>query len=153
MAVGMIENKLTLAIDPGTHCGIAIYDPKQKKIVKIHSTDFFGAFTFLKTLDRAEFNIVVEVPGEYVYKRNDGEKGMSRDVMIFRMGGTRREGQLMAKGCRILGFNVKEVLPVAAKKWDAAQMKREIGFDEPTNQHVRDAARLAHHYSSEFLRG
>jgi len=149
----MIENKLTLGIDPGTSTGIAIYDSKQKKIIQTHSTDFFGAFKILKSLDREKINIVVEVPGEFVYKRNDGEQGKSRDVMVFRMGGTRREGQLMAIGCRILGFNVKEVLPIQAKKWDAAQIKREIGFDERTNQHVRDAARLAFVYSSEFLRG
>ena len=148
----MIE-KLTLAIDPGTNTGICIYDSKQKKIIETHTTDFFGAFKILKSLDREKINVVVEVPGEFVYKRNDGEKGMSRDVMVFRMGGNRREGQLIAIGCRILGFNVKEVLPVKAKKWDAAQLQRETGYANPTNQHVRDAIRLSVRYSSEFLRG
>lgn len=148
----MIE-KLTLALDPGTHTGIAIYDPKQKKIIKTHSTDFFGAFKFLKSLDRDSVNVVVEVASTFVYNRNNGEKGMSRDKMCFLMGGTRREGQLMAIGCRILGFNVKEVQPIPAKKWTAEQLKRELGFDARTNQHVRDAARLAYFYSSLFLRG
>lgn len=149
----MIEKRYIVGIDAGQTTGIAIYDSNQKKILKIHSTDFFGAFTFVKTLDRDKFNVVVEVAGEFVYKRNDGEKGMSRDVMIFRMGGTRREGQLMAKGCRILGFNVTEVLPVRAKKWDADQLKRELGYTGKTNEHTRDACRLASHYSSLFLRG
>ncbi len=145
--------KLTVGIDAGTHTGIAIYDPKQHKIIETHSTDFFGAFKFLKALDRAEYNIVVEVPSDFIYKRNDGEKGMSRDKMAILIGGNRREAQLMATGCRILGFTVKEVLPVRAAKWTAEQLKRELGFTERTNQHVRDAARLAYHYSSVFLRG
>lgn len=149
----MIQQRLTIGIDCGTHTGICIYDPKSRKIIKIHSTDFFGAFKFLKTLDRDCVNVVVEVPGDFVYKRNDGEKGMSRDVMVFRIGGNRRESQLIAIGLRILGFNVKEVLPVRAKKWDAAQLKRELGYTGQTNEHTRDAARLAFYYSSLFFRG
>lgn len=149
----MIEKRYIVGIDAGSHTGICIYNPKSKTIIQIHSTDFFGAFTFLKTLDRAKYNIVVEVPAAFVYRRNDGEKGAIRDKMCFLMGGNRREGQLMAIGCRILGFTVEEVLPVRAKKWDAAQLKRELGYSGKTNEHTRDAARLAFYYSSLFLRG
>lgn len=145
--------KLTIGIDAGTTTGLAIYDPRAHNIIETHSTDFFGAFKYLKNLDREKYNVVVEVPGEFVYKRNDGEKGMSRDVMVFRMGGNRREAQLMAAGCRILGFTVKEVLPVRAAKWTADQLKRELGYSARTNEHVRDACRLACFHSSVFLRG
>ena len=149
IAVGMIEKHLTCALDCGTNTGIAIYDFKQKKITETHSTDFFGAFKILKNLDRNITKIIVEVPASFVYNRNNNEKGPVRDSMCFKMGGTRRESQLMAIGCRLLGFSVKEVLPVRAAKWTAEDFKRYLGFDGRTNQHVRDAGRLAFFHSSD----
>lgn len=134
----MIDKYLTVGVDCGESTGIAIYDCLQNKITQTHSTDFFGAFKFLKTLDREKVNIIVEVPATFVYHRNSGEIGMSRDKMCFLMGGNRREAQLLARGAKILGFTVKEVLPVRQKKWTAEQMKRYLGFDGRTNQHVRD---------------
>lgn len=143
-----MNKKLTLAIDCGEKSGLAIYDAQSREITKVLTTDFFGVFTFLKTLERESVNVIVEVPPQFVYARNSGNSGAVRDKMAFQIGGNRREAQLIARGARILGFAVKEVLPVRATKWTAEQLKRETGFSEKTNQHCRDAIRLAVFHSS-----
>lgn len=139
---------LTCGIDAGETTGFAVYDARQNKIIQTHSTDFFGCFKFIRTFEKEEINIVVEVPPAFIYQRNDSQKGAVRDKHAILIGGNRREAQLLAKGFRILGYRVKEVLPVRAKKWTAEQFKRYLGFDERSNQHVRDAARLAYFHSS-----
>jgi very-short-patch-repair endonuclease len=144
----MIGKHLIVGIDCGEHTGIAVYDILQKKIIKTHSTDFFGCFKFLKTLDKEKTVVIVEVPSDFIYHRNDKEKGMKRDKMAIVIGGNRREAQLVARGARILGFSVKEVLPVRAQKWTAEQLRRYLGVEGRTNQHIRDACRLAFYNSS-----
>lgn len=144
----MSHRHLTVAVDCGEHTGIAVYDSIQRKITATHSTDFFGAFKFIKDLPKDKVKIIVEVPSDFIYKRNDGEKGAPRDKMAILIGGNRREAQLLARGLRRWEFVVLEVLPVRAKKWTAQQLKRELGFEGRTNQHVRDACRLAFFNSS-----
>ena len=144
----MIQRYLTVGVDAGEVTGLAVYDARQNKITATHSTDFFGCFKFIRDFDKEAVNMVVEVPPVFIYARNASQKGAVRDKHAILIGGTRRESQLLARGLRILGYRVKEVLPVRAKKWTAEQFKRELGFEGKSNQHVRDAARLAFYHSS-----
>ena len=144
----MKSELLTVGIDAGVETGIAVYDARRNKITQTHSTDFFGVFKFIREFGKEEINIVVEVPPAFIYQRNASQKGAVRDKHAILIGGNRREAQLLARGIKILGYRVREVLPVRAKKWTAEQFKRYLGFDERTNQHVRDAARLAYFHSS-----
>lgn len=143
----MSQKHLTMAIDCGEQTGIAIYDSTKKKITKTLTTDFYGAIRFVKTLEKETVKIIVEVPSDFIYARNDFQKGSLRDNMAIKIGGNRREAQLLARGLRILGFAVEEVLPIRAKKWTAEQLKRYLGIDSRTNQHVRDACRLAYFHA------
>lgn len=139
---------LTLAIDCGEHSGIAVYNSVQKCIIETKNTDFFGAISFVKTFERESVVIIVEVPSDFIYARNSFQKGAVRDKMAINIGMNRREAQLIAEACRRLGFETREVLPVRAAKWTAEQLKRELGIEARTSQHVRDAARLAYFYSN-----
>lgn len=145
----MTSRSLTIGIDCGEHTGLAIYDSIQKKITKFQTTDFFGAIKTVRELDKETVKIIVEVPSDFVYARNEFQKGKVRDKMLINIGMNRREAQLMAKALQICGYAVKEVLPVRAHKWTAEQLKRYLGIDSRTNQHVRDACRLAFFHSSE----
>lgn len=144
----MTKVHLTIALDCGAHTGIAIYDSNEKKITGFKTTDFFGAISYLKTISKDSAKIIVEVPSDFVYARNDFQNGKVRDRMCINIGANRRESQLLAEAARRLGFTVKEVLPVRAVKWTAEQLKRYLGIDGRTSQHVRDACRLAFFHSS-----
>jgi hypothetical protein len=140
---------LTVGIDCGEHTGLAIYDSNKKKITEYKTTDFFGAIKHVRTFDNELVKVIVEVPSDFVYARNEFQKGKVRDRMLINIGMNRREAQLMARALSICGYAVKEVLPVRAHKWTAEQLKRYLGIDARTNQHVRDACRLAFFHSSE----
>ena len=138
-----MQKPLTIGVDCGEHTGIAIYDAPQKKITEFKTTDFFGAISFVKTFSKETSKIIVEVPSDFVYARNDFKQAKVRDRMCINIGLNRRESQLLAESLRRCGFAVLEVLPVRAKKWTAEQLKRYLGIDARTSQHVRDACRLA----------
>ncbi|MGC2239140.1 MAG: hypothetical protein WA584_23495 [Pyrinomonadaceae bacterium] len=144
----MLKRHLTVGVDCGEHTAIAVYDILKKKIIQMETTDFFGAFRIFKTLPKENITVIVEVPAAFVYARNDFQKGSVRDLMCFHMGANRREAQLLAKGLRLWEYDVREVLPIRARKWTADQIRRELGITARTNQHIRDACRLALFHSS-----
>ena len=143
-----MNKNLVVGLDAGQHTGLAIYDTNLKQITLTKTTDFFGAITFIKTLPKDQTKIIVEVPSDFIYARNDFQSGKVRDKMAINIGAVRRESQLLAEACRRCGFSVLEVLPVRAAKWTAEQLKRYLGIEGRTSQHVRDACRLAHFYST-----
>ena len=147
----MNEKHLTCGVDCGAYTGLAIYDAREKKITEFKTTDFFGAIAFIKTLSRETVKIIVEIPSDFIYSRNDFQKGAVRDRMAINIGMDRRESELLAEACRRLGFAVKGVMPVRAKKWTAQQLERYLGIGGRTSRHVRDACRLAFFHSSERI--
>lgn len=90
--------------------------------------------------------IVIEIHGAgALYARTDaavarGTKG--RDKFAANVGSNRREAVLLADGLERLGYNVRRVRPINAKKWDAAEFMRFTKWPKGENEHVRDAARL-----------
>ncbi len=143
-----MNKPLTIAVDCGLQTGLAIYDSSIKKITEFKTTDFFGAIAFIKTQPKETSKVIVEVPSDFIYARNDFQKGAVRDRMAISIGGVRRESQLLAEAVRRCGFLVQEVLPVRAQKWTAEQLERYLGITQRTSQHARDAIRLAFFYSS-----
>jgi hypothetical protein len=139
----MTSKPLTIGLDCGEHTGLAIYDSINKKIIKFQTTDFFGAIRLVREYEKEKVKVIVEVPSDFVYARNEFQKGKVRDRMLINIGMNRRESQLMARALKICGYDVAEVLPVRAHKWTAEQLKRYLGIDARTSQHVRDACRLA----------
>ena len=142
-----MSKHLTIGIDCGEHTGIAVYDSNQKKLTKFETTDFFGAIKFVREFDKEKVKVIVEVPSDFVYARNEFQKGKVRDKMLINIGMNRRESQLMARALKICGYDVAEVLPVRAHKWTAEQLKRYLEIETRTSQHVRDACRLAFFHS------
>ncbi|HXG86236.1 MAG TPA: hypothetical protein VNI84_19605 [Pyrinomonadaceae bacterium] len=137
--------ELVVGIDAGLETGIGIFDPQTQKLFAVHTTDFFGAEEYLNVLTRtARLRIFLEVPPAFVYARNAGQSGAVRDKHAINIGGNRREAQLLSKLLKRAGFDVTEVPPVRQLKWTADQFKRHLQTDLRSNQHERDAARLAY---------
>ena len=143
-----MNKNLVVGVDAGCSTGLAVYDINLKQITETKTTDFFGAITFIKTLPKDQTKIIVEVPSDFIYARNDFQSGKVRDKMAINIGAVRRESQLLAEACRRCGYAVSEVLPVRAAKWTAEQIKRYLGIEGRTNSHIRDACRLAFYHSN-----
>jgi hypothetical protein len=143
-------NKLSIGIDCGEKTGIGIFDRETGRLVCLHTTDFFGVAGFLETFKSSdELKIFVEVPAKFIYARNSRQSGAVRDKHAINIGGNIREAELMAKHLRREGFDVTEVAPVRQTKWTAEQFQRIMNSDLKTNQHERDAARIAYFYAGK----
>src|SRR5690606_20503246 len=110
------------------------------------STDFIGAQKFLNSVfpDKTEATIFIEIPNTFLYDRNENLTDSVRDNALIKMGGNRREAMLLSMMLAEIGFDdVREVPPVRKKKWTQAQFELYTGSKRRTNEHIRDAARLA----------
>lgn len=135
-----------IGIDAGKHTGVAIGSAEDPTIeIDFHTFDFWEAFDFIKGYPTDYTGIIIEVPNSKrpMYNRVDGNSnaGRVRELMSSRIGGNRREAELLADGLERLGYPVQRVTPTK-KKWNAEDLARETGITKRTNEHVRDAIRL-----------
>ncbi len=142
--------RYTAGVDPGANTGVGIYDRKEGRIAFLTTTDFFGVADWLMRMVRiSELQVVVEVPGTFLYRAREDAKDSQqiRDRKMLLTGGIRREAVLLAESLRRSGFEVKEVLPIRQEKWDARKFKLMTKCLRQTNEHERDACRLAMEYA------
>lgn len=138
-----------VGVDTGGFTGIGVFDCTANRLHSVHTTDFFGAREFLlNNFEKDNLKIFVEVPPEFIYARNN-ERGAVRDKKAIHIGGNRREAILLAESFRREGFDVTEVPPIRQTKWTADEFKRHLKSDLRTNQHCRDAARIAWYYAGK----
>lgn len=137
-------------VDPGTQTGVGVYDRTEDRLVYLATTDFFGVADWFKRFVRiAELKVFVEVPEIFMYDRNADLADKKRDRYLVNVGGVHREAQLLAEGLRRSGFEVEEVRPVRAKKWNSDQFKQAVKWHGQSNQHERDAGRIAWIYGAK----
>lgn len=146
-----VETKYIVGIDAGTETGIAVVRRADRSIEHLETTDFFGAFDFLSGFDKSDLKIYVEIPGTFIYARNNGQTGKVRDFHAVSIGKNIREAELLAEGLTLQGFEVVKVPPVRETKWTAEQFKLIMKSDLRTNSHERDACRLAFIYANKRL--
>lgn len=140
----------TIGIDCGEKTGIGIYNVAAKSLIEIHTTNFFEIETVLAAYKHAA-HIFVEVPSKFMYARNARQSGAVRDKHAINVGGNIREAELLAEKLRRAGYKVEEVPPVKQTKWTAEQFQRYLATDLRSNQHERDAARIAWTYAGKRI--
>lgn len=144
----MTNKPYTIGIDCGEKTGVGIYSRAADALIEIHTTDFFEVENVLSVY-KAVANIFVEVPSKFLYARNAGQRGAVRDKHAINVGGNIREAELLAEKLRRAGYSVEEVPPIQQTKWTAEQFQRYLKTDLRSNQHERDAARIAWSYASK----
>lgn len=147
--------RYSIGLDPGVNCGIAVYDRQARKFALVSSTDFWGAFDIVRAYQLTETRIVVEVAHHaptFRHLKAQGQNANTLSKIARNVGQVTREAQLLAEGLRRLGYQVIEKAPLGKKKgadgnYSAEADRREFeqltGWTARTNQHARDAARLA----------
>lgn len=135
---------LTVGVDAGATTGIAVWSENYKLFRAVFSTDFKGAVRFFAEWTLKEMScVVVEIPPKFTYARNDVAAGRARDAKQKMQAGNRREAECLAAVLEVFGYEVARVAPVRAAKWTPEQLRRYTGYEKRTNEHMRDAARLA----------
>jgi hypothetical protein len=142
--------RYAVGVDPGKQTGIGVYDRKHEKIVQIKTTDFWGVIPWLeRTLRLTEVKVYVEINAAFMYDRNDEIEDKKRDRYMLNVGGVRREGQLLLEGLRLAGIDAEEVRPIREKKWTPEQFRALCKSNRTTNEHERDACRIAFSYANK----
>lgn len=143
--------KYVVGIDAGKTTGLAVYNRHTSQLEMVYSTDFCGSVKFCETSfeNKSIVTIIVELPGQFMYGRNDQMQGGTRDKALFGIAGNRREAQLLATVLRDRGFDqVYEVAPIREEKWTQEKFRLFTGKKYQANPHQRDAARLAIVYAN-----
>ena len=144
-----------VGVDPGKHTGYGILD-KSLKYWESGVKDFHSIQKMLDSIfpNKDEVKIFVELPPQFTYSRNRGrdDKAQFGDFQAMAIGGNRREAELLKGALENLGFDVEHVPPVRQQKWDAELFQAATGSYKRTNEHERDAVRLAMHYATKRIR-
>lgn len=153
MTIQKKHRPFIVGIDPGEQTGIAIYSRKRNSILHVCSSDFVRCQKLLKSSfpNPGEVKIFVEHPARFLYDRNaESLHGTIRENVLTKMGGNRREAELLARQLVEIGFDdVELVAPVREKKWTQEKFQLRTGKKTRASQHERDAARLAIYYADK----
>ncbi len=139
--------RYVIGVDPGVRTGVAEFDRKARAW-KLYTSDFWQLYETFRAYEfPADLLVVVEDPARNRPVFDRGVTGRRRLHVAQSVGGVKREATLLIEGLRRVGVAVIPVAPVRAQKWDAAALAAAIGYTRATNEHERDAARLARMYS------
>lgn len=141
-----------VGVDPGTNTGFAFYNRKTSKLLLSGTANFCRVIDLIEQSfpHKDEVTIFVELPSKFLYDRNDVQDGIVRDRKNQFMASVRREAELMIAMLRHKGFDqVVDVPPVHGAKWTQEKFRLFTGSRKQTNEHERDAVRLAIHYSNK----
>lgn len=135
-----------IGIDPGKNTGFAVWDKQQQQITVLQTLDFWQAYAAVQAYPADTTLIKIEVPDTIkVWSENKSVSSMSKmataSKVATNVGGVIMQAELLADGCKRLGYRVEKVHPKG--KVDADYFKRVTGYVGRTNEHSRDAGMLA----------
>lgn len=148
--------KMIIGLDPGVTTGMCLFDPTDNRVLEVRTFDFWEAYSCLATYNIKTCRVVIEAPvktamyGRQEANAEKGGKGYGNRMMA-NAASNAREAELLADGLERLGFEVKRVRPIRRGKdkdgnklgkITPAELKEETGYEDRTNQHVRDAIML-----------
>ena len=146
-----MKQRYVVGIDPGEHTGVAVYDRDYKQFLAVRTMDFWTAFEFVTANYEASETLLVIENGslnKFTNRQYTEDKSSATGERISRnVGMNNRESDLLIEGLRRQGFEVREFKPISGNgKWSPDQARRYTGYTGRTNEHVRDAMRLAFIY-------
>jgi hypothetical protein len=130
-----------IGIDPGTYTGFAVYDPAEKRLTELVTTDFWGAIEKINAMRAAgEIGVVLEKPNTKANFHGQARTAAGKHTMGVNVGFALKEAALLLEYLKRNGIPVMTLPPLGKK--DAVFFKRMTGWSGRTNPHMRDAGML-----------
>lgn len=133
----MNKYRFIIGIDTGVNTGFAVWDRQERKFKEVCSTHIHRAM--LSVNYRKEDGILVRVEDA----RQRKWFGNSGKEQLQGAGSVKRDAKIWEDFLKDLNVDFEMVAPKNNKtKLDAKKFKMITGWNEPTNEHSRDAAML-----------
>lgn len=132
--------RFCIGVDPGKKTGVAIWDKKEKRIIGLTTTDFWGIIYTIK-YQTEPITVVIENPNLNKPTFDRGANAKANTRISQNVGSNKREAELIIDYCKRNSVPCIEVRPNKAK-WSQKEFEQVTGLKTRTNEHVRDAARL-----------
>ena len=138
-AVTQIPAYLFIGIDTGVNTGLAIWDKRNKKLLRVSCVKIHDAMEVVR-----DFKSTARIRVEDARLRKWLPKDKGRD-QLQGAGSIKRDASIWEDFLRSLGADFEMVAPKNNKtKLDARQFQMITGWHEKTNEHARDAAMLVY---------
>jgi len=141
-----------VGIDPGTTTGLAIYE--NGVLIRLLGKPFWSVYDIIRNAD-ADLALVIEdaramprfAKNRHVHGSIEAHVAVGRSIGV-----TDAHAALWESLAQHLGIPYLLRQPSGAK-WDAEDLAIRTGWAHPTNQHSRDAARIAYRitHQSSFI--
>lgn len=145
--------RFVLGVDPGVETGLAYFDGVSGEWLDVGTVDFHALMSWADSVpreSRERFIVIVEnAKAMPVFRRKYGEKeARAAQAQARSIGQNNRESELVIGELRRRGFSVVEYAPKSTwknkvHKWTQEECRSITGYEPRTNQHVRDAMRMA----------
>lgn len=138
--------KITIGIDPDTDKnGVAVWSVTEKKFHLISGLKFWGLINLLKHHKSWGDDLFVLIDSGHLIKKSNfhGSKGQSKQVgekIARNVGRSEQNGILIKDFCD--RENIRCEFRKPSGKWDSNYFKKVTGWQQRTNQDMRDAAKL-----------
>jgi hypothetical protein len=130
-----------IGIDAGSNTGFAVYDPSEKRLTELVTTDFWGAIEKINAMRAAgEIGVVLEKPKTKANFHKHAKTAAGKHTMGVNVGFALKEAALILEYLNRNGIPVMTLPPLGKK--DAVFFKRMTGWSGRTNSHMRDAGLL-----------
>lgn len=155
--------RFAIGVDCGQTTAMAIWDRYEARWTDLLTLDWWEAVDFLRELaaEPGEYQLWVEDPGEVgnIYSRHvhafvaavRGGRGggwvLKEAYRLLKIaqdvGRNKQDARRLIERATALGLEVHALAPIHQKKWDAKTLAQLGVHEGRTNQHIRDAMRLA----------
>ena len=136
-----------LGLDPGVSTGLAGYDPESDRLAFVASASPLAVLRQLARWARAGLLLGAYVEDSRslpIYARNRHANRGERDRIARSVGRVDALTELYLDVLARYGVPASTVEPTRAAKWDRERLAEATGYDDPTNEHGRDAARIVY---------
>ena len=163
----MQKHKYLIGIDPGRSTGICVYDPKRNgsdRIVFLETKDFWGTIDFLDNIKKIllpddmfatdadreiDFEVIIEDPqlnSPLFVQKSKGLNAAVLSNMSQKIGRNKEQAFLLMEYMTRKKIQFRQRKPMNRKhgggKWDQKTFVFYTGYNQPTNEHARDAVKL-----------
>lgn len=136
----MDRTKIYIGIDPGTHTGVAVYNPREMRLTDIRTLPLHTALRFVENYSQIPAVELVVCFEDARLRKWFGRTGREQ---LQGAGSIKRDSAIWEEFLTDLGIGFEKIAPRNnCTKLSAEQFRRITGYEGRVSEHGRDAAML-----------